>query len=182
MYHNNEGRGVSCIGGESLEKIWIWSRMNWPDGLIDGRLDENGRSFGSKSTMLEAVGMLLPFVAFPERIRGKRLVFKIDNAAVLFGWASGYVKEDESASEVLKAVHYLSGVYGVVVIVQHVDRMSNDMASLADELSRKEVSRNWRAALALERAEFKKVSGPLLNWLSNPEMGGKLCKMLVANC
>ena len=42
-------------------------------------------------------------IAFPEKVRGKQLVFKIDNIAVMWGWRNGYVKNDESASEILKA-------------------------------------------------------------------------------
>ena len=30
MYHNNEIKGVSCIGGASFEDLWIWTRLGWP--------------------------------------------------------------------------------------------------------------------------------------------------------
>ena len=83
---------------------------------------------------LEAVGMLWPFVACPERVRGKNDVFKIDNLAVLYGWYKGYVAKG------LKSVHYLSGLMGTTVNVEHVDRVSDEIADLADELSRKTVS------------------------------------------
>ena len=59
--------------------------------------------------------MLLPFLAFQDSVRGKSIVFNIDNIAVLFGWYSGYVKHDETASEVLKSAYYhgrLIGTYG----------------------------------------------------------------------
>ena len=181
VFHNNENRGVSCIGGFDLEDIWIWTRLNWPEGLITGMKDDKGKSYGSKSTTLEAVGMLLPFVAFPDKVRGRRIEFKIDNIAVMFGWTSGYVTEDETASEILKAVHYLSGANGTTVSVQHVDRVSNKMATLADELSRKEVSDCRRSAKALSEAEFRVTSGFLLEWLKNPRSGGELCRGLVKN-
>ena len=145
VYHENENKGVSCIGGTSLDNIWIWTRLGWPEGFITGRKDENGKFFGSKSTTLEAIGMLLPFVAFPDKIRGRRIHFMINNIAVMFGWMSGFVKEDETASEILKAVHYLSGKHGVTVSVQHVGRISDELAKLADELSRRKESRNPRA-------------------------------------
>ena len=164
-----------------MEDIWIWTRLNWPEGLITGMKDDKGKSYGSKSTTLEAVGMLLPFVAFPDKVRGRRIEFKIDNIAVMFGWTSGYVTEDETASEILKAVHYLSGANGTTVSVQHVDRVSNKMATLADELSRKEVSDCRRSAKALSEAEFRVTSGFLLEWLKNPRSGGELCRGLVKN-
>ena len=145
VFHGNENRGVACIGGESLDTIWCWSRLSWPTGLLSEKLDEKGCSFGCKTTMLEAVGMLLPFVAFPEKIKGKNIVFKIDNIAVLYGWYKGYVKNDKSASEILKCVHYLSGLMGTTVNVEHMERVSDDMAELADELSRKSDSSNLAA-------------------------------------
>ena len=88
--------------------------------------------------------------------------------AVLLGWYRGYVKTDKSASEVLKGVHYLSGLLGTTVHVEHVDRISTDMAQLADEPSRKKFSNNARAALALNGAKFRPVEGCLVNWLRDP--------------
>ena len=110
-------KGFFCIGETSLSDIWIWTWLGWPEGFITERKDKNGKFFRSKSTTLEAVGMLLPFVAFPNKIRGKRIHFMIDNMAVMFGWMRGFVKEDETASEILKAVHYLSGKHAVTVNV-----------------------------------------------------------------
>ena len=51
---------------------------------------------GQNLTTLEAVGMLLPFFAFPDKIRGRKIHFMVDNIAVMFGWSSGLVKEDKT--------------------------------------------------------------------------------------
>ena len=179
VYHDNENRGVACIGGEQMSDVWGWSKLVWPYGLITHQLDEKGRAFGSKSTTLEAVGMLLPFLAFPEEVKGRIIIFKIDNMAVLHGWYSGYVKNDESASEVLKSVHYISGFFGTTVHVEHVDRVSNDMAELADELSRKASSSKGRALRALKDAKFRAVEGSLVDWLRNPCGKMDLCSELL---
>ena len=177
-FHNNSGRGVACLGGESLEDIWCWCRLAWPEGFLDEQKDEKGTSFGCKSTTLEAVGMLLPFLAFPEKVKGKNVVFRIDNMAVLFGWYHGFVKNDRSASEILKCVHYLSGINGTVVNVDHVGRVSDDMAKLADELSRRDQSTDERACLALQKAERGFVTGSLLTWLKNAKEKIDLIKMI----
>ena len=123
--------------------------------------------------------MLLPFLAFPDRVRGKNIVFKIDNMAVLFGWYNGYVKQDETASEVLKSVQYISSVLGAVVNVQHVDRVSDELAELADELSRRKQSKKPEACKALESAEFREVRSFLTEWLADPCGGSKLCGKLL---
>ena len=178
MFHDNSGRGVACLGGESLEDVWCWCRLAWPVGFLDEQKDEKGTSFGCKSTTLEAVGMLLPFLAFPEKVRGRNVVFRIDNMAVLFGWYHGFVKNDKSASEILKCVHYLSGINGTVVNVDHVDRVSDDMAKLADELSRRDQSTDMRACLALQKAERGFVTGSTLTWLKNTSEKIDLVKMI----
>ena len=170
VFHNNEGKGVACIGGSCYEDVWGWSRISWPDGLLTETTDSRGRLFGCKSTTLESVGLLLPLLAFRDLVKGKEIVFKIDNIAVMWGWQNGYVKQDEAASEVLKAVKYLAGFLGTTIHVEHVHRMSDDLASLADEMSRREVCRSQKGIKALENAHFSPVSGFLLEWLRNPNM------------
>ena len=141
--------------------------------------DEKGCSYGCKSTTLEAVGILLPFVSCPEKVKGKNVVFMIDNMAVLYGWYKGHVSNDESASEVLKCVHYLSGMLGTTVNVEHVDRVSTEMAKLVDQLSRREVSGNPETRAAVERVGNSTVCGHLLKWLEDPVGEKNLCLKLV---
>ena len=179
VFHNNVGKGVACIGGESIRDIWYWSRLSWPKELLISVKDEKGCSYGCKSTTLEAVGILLPFVSCPEIVKGKNVVFMIDNMAVLYGWYKGHVANDESASEVLKCVHYLSGMLGTTVNIEHVDRMSTEMAKLADELSRRERSCNPETRTVLERIGNSAVHGHLLKWLEDPVRERNLCLKLV---
>ena len=123
--------------------------------------------------------MLLALLTFPEKVRGKNVVFRIYNMVVLFGWYNGYVRNDKSASEVLKSVHYLSGSFGTTVNVEHVDRVSDDLAELADELSRKKHSSKGVVARALEKAERRSVEGSLTDWLRNPCGDLDLCRTLL---
>ena len=34
VFHDNENKGVACIGGESLQDIWCWCWLSWPAGLL----------------------------------------------------------------------------------------------------------------------------------------------------
>ena len=178
-FHQQEDRGVACVGGTSLEDIWIQCKVNWPTELITGRKDEKGREYGSKSTTLESIGLLLPFVAFPEYVRGRHVVFKVDNAAVVFGWQKGYVKNDRTASKVITCVGYLAGELGATVYVDHVARMSDEMAELADELSRRETAKKERIRSILEKTEKREVKGYLLEWLKDPEKEDMLCRKML---
>ena len=116
VFHDNKGRGVVCLAGTEVKNIWAWTRLEWPEALISGLQDEKGRLFGCKSTTLESVGLLLPLLAFLKDLSGKHIFFWVDNVAVLWGWNSGYVKMDRSATELLKSVKYVAGYLGVTVL------------------------------------------------------------------
>ena len=85
----------------------------------------------------ESIGMILSMITSLNMNWGRNVVFMIDNMAVMFGCNNGYVKNDKPASVVLRAVQCLAGIPGVTVFVKHVARMSDDLAGLADEISRK---------------------------------------------
>ena len=171
IYHGNSGRGVSCLMAESEDDIWAWTRVSWPDNFLTKEKDEKGVFYGSKSTTLESVGLLLPMIAFPEKEAGRNLVFSIDHIAVMHGWLSGYVRNDRTASEVLKAAQYMAAFLGVTIYVRHVPRVSNPLAHMADEISRKEVDFSRNTARLLSGAAFQKIEGGLLDWLVSPNMG-----------
>ena len=77
---------MSCIAGSSKDDVWAWTRQSWPDKLLAETRDEKGAFFGSKSTTLESLGMLLPLTTFPEKVWGRDIFFMIDNTAVMYGW------------------------------------------------------------------------------------------------
>ena len=93
---------------------------------------------------LEVVGLLLPFVAFPDKVKGQNVVFKVDNLAVMYGWYKGYMKNDKLASEVLKAVYYLSGMLGTTVNMEHVG------CPLRWQSLRTSCSEEWTAVLSCQ--------------------------------
>jgi hypothetical protein len=155
-------RGVACIGGEDIGNVWTWSRMSWPEGFLEKK-DEKGVEYGRKSTTLESIGVLLPFIAFPEKLAGKELMFYVDNIAVVYGWEKGGVKKDESATEILKTVHVLSSYLGCRVYVRHIHRVSNDLADLADDLTRRSIPEKAEFREALDKAEFKPLETSWMN-------------------
>ena len=48
-----------------------------------------------------------------KRVMGRNIIIMIDNMAVVYGWPKGLVKNDKTATEVLKAAHYLASFLGV---------------------------------------------------------------------
>ena len=158
--------------------MWGWTRLSWPEKLLTTLADENGVLFGHKSTTLESVGLLLPLLAFPGKVCGRNIVIRVDNIAVVYGWAKGLVKNEKTASEVLKSVQYLAGFLGVTVHVEHVPRMSDPLAKVADELSRKTENFEGRTNRMLKNAIHGDFESSLSEWLLNP-CGDSLCRLLI---
>lgn len=80
--------------------------------------DAAGASFTMvNKTNLRAIGLLIPFLACPNEVLGKQVLFKVDTIAVLYGWYKGYIKADKHASSVLKTVFYLSALLGCTAFV-----------------------------------------------------------------
>ena len=132
---------------------------------------KKGHFFNSKWPSMEAVRLLIPLVTFPIFMARKRVLFRVDNTAVRWEWRSSCEKNDKSASDILKAERYPGRFLGTKIFVDHVDRMSNDMASLADKLSRRERSRCPEACRAPEEALNRPTEGFLLKWIRNPCSG-----------
>jgi hypothetical protein len=128
-------RGVACIEVTNDQVTW-WSDLMWPEFFLDHARDEKGAFFGSKTTTLEATGVLLPFLAMPQELCGKHLVFTVDNIAVFYGWENRAVKFDSSASIILLAVHLISAYLGCTVHVVHSLRRSTKWEELVDNQSR----------------------------------------------
>ncbi len=173
-FHSNNQKGVSCIGGCSKDTIWRWTRLEWPVDFITAKLDNAGKHFGNKSTTLESIGLLLPFLSFPEEIAGRFIRFKVDNIAVVYGWENGHVKFDSYATEILKAVNVAACFLGVKIFIQHVPRMSDEMAEIADSLSRRRYDNRVPGRC------FKSPSSWLSEWFEHPSTDGQLASLLLS--
>jgi len=130
-------RGVACIGTDAHGDIVYWSQVTWPMYLLAKAVDRKGAHFGCKTATLEAVGTLLPFLTIPEALRGRHVILKLDNMAVVHGWASKGVRKDVAASILIRAIHLIGSYLGCMIHVEHLPRMSSDLSKLADHLSRK---------------------------------------------
>ena len=122
--------------------------------------------------------MILSKITSPNMIWGRNVVFMIDNMAVMFGCNNSYVKNDKPASVVLRAIRCLAGNPGVTVFVKHVDRMSDDLANLADEISRKESNLSDLGREILSGAEYRCTKGALTEWLKDPNQPDLSIKLI----
>jgi hypothetical protein len=172
-------RGVASIVLDKYENVQAWSRLIWPRYFLEEAKDEKGAYFGSKTTTLEAIGLLIPFITMPKALEGKHVTFRVDNISVVFGWDSKIVKNDMSATIIIRAIHLMAAYLGVWVHVQHEPRCSSSYSSLADHLSRKSSTGKDDLHLLANVAETK-VEGVLHRWLREPREDWSLPTALLA--
>jgi hypothetical protein len=147
--------------------VWFCSRITWPVFLLLKARDAADHAYGCKSPTLEAIAMALPFLCCPEHLIGREVLLLTDNEAVLFGWDSRKVANDESASIVIKSIHLIAAFLGCWVTVQHLPRNSTDSAKLADSLTRR--STTTRSDLnVIKDAKGGKIPSALTRWLAYP--------------
>ncbi len=81
-------REVASVGYNEDGPHFI-ATVKWPERLLISARGTNGARFGCKSTTLEAVGLLLPFLSIPRELRGRHVVLEVDNLR----WFSGGKRE-----------------------------------------------------------------------------------------
>jgi hypothetical protein len=128
---------------------------------------------------LELVGLIQPLLTIPDRLQVCReVVFMVDNLAVVYGWANGYIKNDLSASVLIRALHIISAFWGCIVHLQHLPRMSTPAAKLADRLSRRNTTLLSDCALIAGCLQ-PDPSPVLMRWLKNPRLDWELPNLLL---
>ena len=128
-------RGVCSLGmsGDIVKTCCI---IRWLLRFLNDASDSKGAHFGSKTTMLEMIGLLLPLLTVPNLLVGKHAVFAVDNIAIWHGWKSRGISNDITASILIRAMFLFSYYLGCTIHVVHVPRISTAASELADALSR----------------------------------------------
>jgi len=92
---------------------------------------------------------------------------------------SKHVKNDMSASILIRAIHLLEAYLGTTVHVRHRPRVSTEEAVLVDNLSRNSTTTAEDLKL-VGLVEEKVVTGELCEWLVNPTLNWNLPYRLLA--
>jgi hypothetical protein len=171
-------KGVAGVGLEAKGSIWWWSRLFWSFELLHRSQDSKGAHFGNKMSTLEAIGILLPLLTVPEKLLGRELVFFVDNISVMYGWENNGLKNDITATIMLRAVSLIAAYLGAEVHVMHIPRMENKWAELADSLTRQKTSSKSVFAILGEVPESK-VKGALEEWIEHPTENWELPENLL---
>jgi hypothetical protein len=161
-----EDRGAACMIVENESIAW-YNTIKWPLSFLNNAVDKDGKFFGSKTTTLEIIGMLLVILGCPEKLMGQSVIFHVDNIAIMYGWNNCSVKFDETATALLKFVQLAAAYLGTQVFIKHVHRCSDKWTCIADRLSRDSSTTKEDREL-LRRADTAGEDGLLKQWLQSP--------------
>jgi len=159
-------RGV-CSLGHNGNNITFCCRLRWPILFLNCARDRKGAFYGSKTTTLELIGLILPFLTIPDRIVGKHVILGVDNEAIWHGWNSRGLANDVSGSILIRGLYLISYYLGATIHIKHVPRLSTDMSAMADRLSRASTTEDRDLAM-LKHVQQPDPPMVLLDWLNNP--------------
>ena len=161
------GPGVASIGFDEEGKFICAVNITWPTDMIRSHIDSKGVRFGDKSTTLEMVGVLIPFIVIPNELKNQHIELSVDNMNCLYGWENKSLKGDISASIIIRAIHLISAYLGSIVHIKHLPRVSNFESTMVDRMSRlSSMAREDRNILS----SFANLRVPpvLREWICNP--------------
>jgi hypothetical protein len=177
--------GIGC-GGVALNEdgtIAFAFRHIWENDFLEMR-DEKGVRYGDKTTCLEALGLLLPMLSFPDFYKNSTVITKVDCLGVVFGMWNKHSAGDKSASVLIRAAHLIAAFLECNIVVDHLPRKSDWDSEVADRLTRSS-SMNSNDHRLLRACPPLRLPHCLVKWFKNPSADWRLASdllMFVMNC
>jgi hypothetical protein len=165
--------GCGNIGFCENGKIIFANQFLWPRKFIETMVDSKGSRFGDKTTTLEAIGVLIPFILAPELLAGQHVLLRVDCFGTIYGFMNKVSKGDETASLFIRAVHLIAAYLSCAMHIDHLPRMSDFGAEVSDRLSR--ISSSTLQDRKLIRAfHNRQMPVCLLEWFNEPKVDWEL--------
>ncbi len=160
-------RGAASINAIEDDNVWFYASLTWPRSFLLQCRDSSDHAYGCKSSTLEAIALILPFLCCPAILINREVTLLTDNEALVFGWEKRRVPHDNTASIFLRALHLISSFLGSSVEIRHLPRMSSPSARLADALTRSTTTEAIHLE-AVSSAPPVCIPQELYTWLANP--------------
>jgi hypothetical protein len=154
--------GIDCDG-----KTFFVCQLFWPPGVLQECRDSHGKLYGQKTTTLEFLGILVPFMLLPERMKESYVVVKVDNISCYYGWLNRQSAGEESASILIRTLHLLCSALCCEVHIEHLPRVSTPEASLVDRLSRQSSTTDDDRNMIKQYGNYS-FPRSILEWMRKP--------------
>lgn len=128
--------GVGAVGYyQPLQSIFYVGQALWPPAFVCSS-DIKQKLFGRKTTLLEAIGLLLPICHRFQQVKNHHVILLVDNLPTVWAFKKGRSKTDVYSSVIISALQFLAVSLECKLYVQHCPRLSSKPAIMADLLSR----------------------------------------------
>jgi hypothetical protein len=159
--------GCGNIGVDINNETFFASQLFWPPGVLQTTRDSEGKLYGQKTTTLEFLGILVPFMLIPERMVNSYVVVAVDNTSCYYGWLNRQAPGDESASVLIRTLHLLCSALQCEVHIEHLPRVSTKEAEIVERMSRETTTTPEDRAL-LRRCQAGIFPRSILSWMKQP--------------
>lgn len=172
--------GVGCVGLNEQGELIFANQTMWDSERTNTFVDVNGKRLGSKTTTLELVGIIVPFLLCPEMMKNQVVVIQVDNIGCHFAWQNGYVKEDNTASILVRLLLLVSAKLECEIHITHHPRESSWESKLADRMSR-ESTTGVEELNILKSFRKRRLPSKFKEWMDNPIEDWNMPWELVSN-
>jgi hypothetical protein len=159
--------GCGNVGFAEDGTIIFANQLLWSDSFIIHARDEKDVRYGDKTTTLEMIGLIIPFILAPELLQRSHVVLRVDCFGTVYGMENRASKGDTSASIFIRALYLIAAYLECNVHIEHLPRLSDWGAEVTDRLSRK-VSTTTQDEKLLRAFENRKLPLCLTEWFRNP--------------
>ena len=189
VFTDAAGGSPSGCRGAGAVAPGFWLFLPWSAAINQGRPAPGGRCLDRVMSALELVGPLAALCAAADRLRGLPVVFWVDNIGSVYIFQKGYSTSCVLSSTLVSAMADVAAGLGCRIQVKKILRCSSPLASMADALSKADMSRFW--GLAAENGGFGLPLAPLplprelLRWVQAPaqdfDLGRRLLRELASS-
>lgn len=177
--------GIGVVGHmmshEDLHDVCYMAQCLWPSAFISICVDINHKAFGNKTTLLEAIGLILPIYHNYKTIHHKHVVCRVDNVAVVWAFHNGCSRSDPYTSLIVSVLNHLATSTPFKLYVEHLPRVSTLPALLADTLSRTD-SKGRSLVDSVDVPVCSNWPPSLYDWLKHPVLDWSLLSKVLLDC
>jgi hypothetical protein len=149
---------VASLGFKDSTYFFV-AILKWPMEFLT--------KYGTQSSVFEAIGLLLPFIAIPSHLQHRHILLLVDNEAFVKAWLRRVAKYNETMAIFILTLHLLEALLPCRIYVHYMKRCSNTPAKVVDQLSRTSTTTKttWND---IHNIIPSPIDGPLQTWLEHP--------------
>ena len=114
--------GCGNVGFSFDGQIIFAYQLLWTNETLQYARDNSNKRLGDKTTALEFLGIIVPFLVIPEQLMGQHIVVKVDNIGCFYGWINRQVSGDEIATILVRTLHIIEAFLGSRIHIEHLPR------------------------------------------------------------